>query len=634
VASASGTGRQPSGSHPGHSRATRRSKARSYGGFDCPRRRRRFGTGTRRAISRDNDGSFGPRPRCVLDDVGVRFGGSEHHRIDTSSSHTRPPARKGREFRPPGAGQPALFIASRVRSLASCNRRSSEPRALDSTRYNTRPPRRPGGVPSGYDRRSSSEPRAPRLTGGRKPAPLGVPGAVLHRDRNPELFGASGAHPVGTRQWSSSEPRAPGSTRDRETAPLRRSGIHVSTRPESPARGVGPPGQPGATGRSSSERRAARLVGTGQVELFGASPARFHGSGNLQLFGAVGTPAHLGPGNRSSSEPRAPSLIEVRQTALFGGPRAEPHRGQADGTLRRAASRASPGPGQQRSSERRQPVPPWSGKPHFTGTGQSELLGASSARLNGMSPSPLRGRVSVLLGAPPPASRDPATGTLRSVERQEPNRAPRSSERGALGVRQPEFFGTPRAELHRGQAIGVLRNPARRAPRGNATGALRRPARGASSGPGQQRSSERGQPVPPGQGHRPLRRNGNLVSTGAGNPISPEHGRRHSSERRALRLDRVCRHRSSSERRVQLPTGTGSRALRSPGAPSHRDRTLISSGNRSPAPLGARAGRRPAGKGCCGCTLPTSVGSGRQGHRLTSAPTPGRTVTAGRQRPQ
>lgn len=45
--------------------------------------------------------SFGFGASCVIDDVGVRFGGSEHHRITISFSHTRHPARKGRDSRPP-----------------------------------------------------------------------------------------------------------------------------------------------------------------------------------------------------------------------------------------------------------------------------------------------------------------------------------------------------------------------------------------------------------------------------------------------------------------------------------------------------------------------------------------------------
>jgi hypothetical protein len=170
------------------SRATRRGKASSYGGFDCPRRRRRFGTGARRAISRDNDGSFGPRPRCVLDDVGVRFGGSEHHRIDTSSSHTRPPARKGRDSQPPrgratgaiysiarlvpGIGQPLLFGASRARFHPGHHLTSSEARWGSTGVRQTEL----FGAPRAAPRRST---KASTLRGVGRRSPLGQgPGAL------------------------------------------------------------------------------------------------------------------------------------------------------------------------------------------------------------------------------------------------------------------------------------------------------------------------------------------------------------------------------------------------------------------------------------------------------------------------
>jgi hypothetical protein len=158
VASVTGFGWQLSGGRPDILWSDSQEPSQLLVGFDCPPRHWRFGTDARRAISCDKDGSFGPRLRSVLGDVGVRFGGSEHHRIDTSSSHTRPPARKGRDSRPPGAGQPAFLLTSCARSLASCMRRSSEHRALGSTRDIARPLRRAGG---------------------------------FHRGRHSELFGAS-----------------------------------------------------------------------------------------------------------------------------------------------------------------------------------------------------------------------------------------------------------------------------------------------------------------------------------------------------------------------------------------------------------------------------------------------------------
>jgi hypothetical protein len=317
---------------------------------------------------------------------------------------------------------------------------------------------------------------------------------------------------TGAGTWSSSEPRAP-----------------IPTRLESPAQGVGPPGQPGATERSSSEPRAVCLVGTGQAELFGAPPVRFHGSGNPQLFGAAGTPAHPGLRNRSSSEPRArrltgsgrrhssegrePSLTGTRAAALFGVQ-------QAGSTLAREASpQRDRAIGAPRSAERPS---------------------------HGMSPSPHRGRASALFGGPRPASWDPSTGTLRSVDRQVPKRVPHSSERGALGARQSELFGAPGAGPHRG----------------NATRALRSPGRGASSGPGQQRSSERGQPVPSGQGHRPSSEERQPSLKGAGS--SGTNGAWHT----AL---------FGGSRAAPRPGTPRLELFGAPGAASHRDRVSSSS---------------------------------------------------------
>jgi hypothetical protein len=290
----------------------------------------------------------------------------------------------------------------------------------------------------------------------------------------------------------------------------------------------------------------ARLVGTGQVEFFGAPSARFRGSGNPRLFGATGLPAQPGPGNRSSSEPRAPSLIGVRQTALFGGPRAEPHRGQADGTLRRAARRASPGPGQRSSSERRQPVP---GQGSLTSMG-SGLRSSSERRASAPS-----GWVPRPTGQGCGTPRSPAPRLLEPAHRH-------SSERRAAGSNQGSLlFG---ARISRGQANGAPRSPARRA----------------SPGPGQRSSSERRQPVPPGQGHRP------------------------SSEERQPRLTRgrVSRsHRGQAGgtlRRVvrRASPGHGNRSSSEPRAP-HPAETGITHLIGKPVPRTPRGERRSATRG-------------------------------------
>jgi hypothetical protein len=109
---------------------------------------------------------FGTRAVHVLDDVGVRFGGSEHHRIETSSSHIRP--------RPFGAGTPG---------------------------------------PSVYGKRSASAHRAHDAIGVRRSAFFGSPTARLHRDSaNGALRGAERRVSSEQETRTSSEARTPRST--------------------------------------------------------------------------------------------------------------------------------------------------------------------------------------------------------------------------------------------------------------------------------------------------------------------------------------------------------------------------------------------------------------------------------------
>ena len=301
-----------------------------------------------------------------------------------------------------------------------------------------------------------------------------------------------------------------------------------------------------------------------------------------------------------------------------------------------------------------------------------------------------------------PASRDQATGTLRSAARQVPP-GPRSSERGAHGAAHTALFGEPRAEPHRGKADGTLRRAASRTSpgaahtalfggpraelhRSRADGTLRRAASRASSEPRRRHSSEgREQSFigaahtalfggPRAELHRdrvttPLRRSGSHVSTGSGtygligarqpelfgaSRAEPHPGprTRHSSDRRGQRLPRESRSWSSSERRTQPPTGNvAAGALRSagrslppgqghPSSSEHRRPRLTEIGTAhligKPISRASRgtAGRRPSGKASRVYALPSRWGCGRLGHRLTSAPRSGRTVTTGRQRPQ
>jgi hypothetical protein len=63
-----------------------------------------------RVISYSEIKRFGTWSRCAYDDVGVCFGGSEHHRIGVSSSHTRHPARESAS-QPPGQGNRRCLIS-------------------------------------------------------------------------------------------------------------------------------------------------------------------------------------------------------------------------------------------------------------------------------------------------------------------------------------------------------------------------------------------------------------------------------------------------------------------------------------------------------------------------------------------
>jgi hypothetical protein len=93
-----------------------------------------FGRGTAGRFSRDIGGCFGIRTRRVLDDVGVRFGGSEHHRIGISSSHPVPAFGLGP--RQPRTRLPVLFGAPAPRPgqarLPDPTRRVPTPRDLVS----------------------------------------------------------------------------------------------------------------------------------------------------------------------------------------------------------------------------------------------------------------------------------------------------------------------------------------------------------------------------------------------------------------------------------------------------------------------------------------------------------------------
>jgi len=169
-----GTERRPSGSCEAFPRAVTGASQSSWES-DRQRRRRRFGTGIGKAVSRGRVGRLGARHGSVLDDVGVRFGGSELHRIGISSSHTRhPPSQAGNT----GKRRTALFGAP----------------------YGVARRDPPGGMaPStGRGTRHSSECRAARNAGTRLAALLGAPRDGLTGTGNQGLFGARGTPPHGT----------------------------------------------------------------------------------------------------------------------------------------------------------------------------------------------------------------------------------------------------------------------------------------------------------------------------------------------------------------------------------------------------------------------------------------------------
>jgi hypothetical protein len=340
-------------------------------------RRRRFGTGTGVAISRGNDGSFGPRPRRVLDDVGVRFGGSEHHRIGTSSSHTRPrPTRQG--SRPPGSRRRR---SSEHRELGSTGAR--QPALFGAPRARPHRDREPGAL------RSIGPPTPP---GARQPALFGAPRARPHRDREPGALRSIGP------------PTSPG----QGTGPLRRHGppphrdrepdLFGGTAPHPTGQALGQVGKAPAHGvrrRRSSEHRAYGLAGVQQTALFGAPRARLHRDREPALLGAS-APHPTGTGHRTSSEATDPASAGP-DLATGWAPRPL---GQADGALRSTARLASrerdtallgarrplpPGQGTRTSSEA-PATPPRLGRGPPASPRQPELFGAPRARIPGLVP--------------------------------------------------------------------------------------------------------------------------------------------------------------------------------------------------------------------------------------------------------
>jgi hypothetical protein len=449
--------------------------------------------------------------------VGVRFGGSEHHRIETSSSHTRPP--------PVRAGTPGH------RDTANGAPRGTA--RTVSTGQGTGPLRRAGPPPHpGRSKRSSSERRARRLTGVRQPTLFGASRVGPHRDREPPaLRSRRPPIPPGQGTHTSSEAWRPRLDPGQSLPPAR-------------SRAPGPPG-PGR--RHPSGRREPSLTGAQQTEFFGAPGAAPHrdreppalrsrrrptprdreppalrsrrpptpseqedrtsseapgdpfhpgqerpaslGQGTASSSEPTaphpnrdGSPAPLGQGKRASSEARAPRLAGVRQTELLGAPGVGHHRDREPPALR---SRRPPTPRDREPPALRSRRPP---TPLGQGPGPPRRIG----------PPPR-------LGAGSPASRGTADGTPRSAARRvSPGQRTRSSsERRAprpAGAGSPELFGATAAPPRSRQDRPSHRATGHPAPRGRAA---RRPAgrdhgctSPASAGGGRQGHRPRSGPAP------------------------------------------------------------------------------------------------------------------------------------------
>jgi hypothetical protein len=379
-------GRKPSGDRAGSpGRPSRASQLSS--GIRLPLRRRCLGTVTDRAISRNGSGCPGSRRYCVLGDVGVRFGGSEHHRIETSSSHTRPPpsragapGQRGRACGalrsnarpvPPGVRQAALFGVSRAEPHRAWQKALFG--APDAAPFRDRTPHLLGGAATSFH-------------SGQEPPTSTVAGPPTHLEVGlPALFGAQGVQ-LRARGLTPGTPRSAGRRASTEPGTSRssehgRASSAASGRPhllggaaprsirsEAQSHRDGIPALQGPGNRRSSELRASCLAGTGQPALFGVPCVQFHRDREPRALRSTGAPvppgqasrassearqarsdgqglsASPGPGNRRSSGHRAPRLTGPRRPTLFGAAAAAARRTRAPRALR---SNGDPGPPRQ-----------------------------------------------------------------------------------------------------------------------------------------------------------------------------------------------------------------------------------------------------------------------------------------------
>jgi hypothetical protein len=457
----------------------------------------------------------------VLGDVGVRFGGSEHHRIGTSSSHTRPPpfgvGIPGQRDRAAGAlrrtGKPVSRErqAARFGALATLPPGQSHPTSSEDERLRS----------TGSGKRRSSEHRAPNLTGTGQPELFGAPASQFHWDREPAALRGR-RHPT---------------PRDREPPALR------SRRHPTP---------PGHSKRHSSEGRARRLTGQGNHTSSEERQPGSTGTGKPHLFGGAATRFHR-PGISRPRSGQGPNPNGDRNAAPLGAPTTAPRgarnsrssehgdlapQGMASGVLRRAgypprewqavrfgaqatlprdrATGALRGTGKPVSRDRATGALRGTGKPVPPGQGTSGSSGPTAPHPTGQgttgsseptAPHPTGARQTALFGGSGAAPhRDQVTEPLRRSGTPVPPglgirpASPGSSKRGSSEPRAPVLTGM--APAHGVRQTALFGGSGAAPHRGTANGALRRTGRRASSEQGTSSSSEPGRPSSTGQGTR------------------------------------------------------------------------------------------------------------------------------------
>ena len=458
-------------------------------------------------------------------DVGVRFGGSEHHRIGTSSSHTRPPPygagtpgqpgqgrRRLSGHRGPGStgtGSSGLFGGRAARF-----HRGPASGALRSTRRRTSP---------GSGTRRFSDHRAPSLTGTGNPRLFGVEGTPPHGTGNQKPFGADGTPPHGTGNQKpfGADGTPPHGTGRPDLFGGSASRFHPGQSPQ-PLE-VGPPAQPGSGRRHSSERREQGLTGQG-----------------TRCSSERRAPHPTGAEHRKSSEDRAPSLTGVRQTALFGASRARPRRDREPAALRSRRHPTPPGQGTSGSSEPKAPHPTGQG----TGSPSGPTAPHPTEQVDRTSSEDRRAGSTG--SGPAPPQRDRATGTPRSPAHP----VPPGWVPSPLGARQTALLGASRAGPHGTRQPGLLGAPRVGPHRDREPEALRGRRHPTPSGQGTHGSSESRAPHPTGT-CRPVLFGGSASRFQSGQG-TPPHGVRQTA---LLGAPRAEPHRDNARRAPRSPAG-------------------------------------------------------------------------------